>query len=68
MQGPDPAGSNRYPGDRAFMSDDRVTVQIHAVRSVAGRPRGAAVGQTMYALAVHLPTSLDRVIQGPPSL
>lgn len=63
MQGADPAGADRYPGDRAFRSEDKVTIQIHAVA-----PRGAAAlgaeNGVAYALAIHLPTTLDRVIQG----
>lgn len=67
MQGANPAGTDKYPGDRAFRDPDAVTVQIHAVAPTLtpDASSGTAERPVVFALAVHLPDTLDRVIQGP---
>lgn len=51
MQGADPADGSVYPGDRAFVSRDAITLQVHALDVEV--PSAASVQAT--ALAIHLP-------------
>ncbi|WP_251149782.1 Z1 domain-containing protein [Cellulosimicrobium sp. Marseille-Q4280] len=51
MQGADPADGSVYPGDRAFVSEDAITLQVHELDVEV--PSAASVRAT--ALAIHLP-------------
>lgn len=52
--------SAQYPGDRAFRSDDRITIQVHMV--VPERV-GRYGGQPVYALAIHLPRTMGSFVR-----
>lgn len=52
--------SSQYPGDAAFRSRERITVQVHRVEPSAVGPYG---GRPVYALAVFLPHDMGRFIQ-----
>ncbi|MDO8150203.1 Z1 domain-containing protein [Isoptericola sp. b408] len=54
MQGADPADGSVYPGDRAFVSDRTITLQIHELELEV--PSGDPLAAT--AVAIHLPDGL----------
>ncbi|WP_402376734.1 Z1 domain-containing protein [Isoptericola rhizosphaerae] len=54
MQGADPADGSVYPGDRAFVSDEAITVQVHELELEV--PSGESLAAT--AVAIHLPDGL----------
>ena len=56
FQGP----SVQYPGDGAFRSDDRITIQVH---HVVPEPVGPYGGQPVYALAIHLPKKMGSFVR-----
>lgn len=56
FQGP----SVQYPGDGAFRSDDRITIQVHHVVPERVGPYG---GQPVYALAIHLPKKMGSFVR-----
>lgn len=50
----------QYPGDGAFRSDDRITIQVH---HVVPEPVGPYGGQPVYALAIHLPKKMGSFVR-----
>lgn len=52
--------SAQYPGDRAFRSDDRITIQVH---HVVPERVGRYGGQPVYALAIHLPKKMGSFVR-----
>ena len=56
FQGP----SVQYPGDGAFRSDDRITIQVH---HVVPEPVGPYGGQPVNALAIHLPKKMGSFVR-----
>jgi hypothetical protein len=56
MQGADPADGSVYPGDRALMSSNAVTIQVHNLVVKSG---GSIVGEPT-ALAIHLPAGVSQ--------
>lgn len=56
FQGP----SVQYPGDGAFRSDDRITIQVH---HVVPERVGRYGGQPVYALAIHLPKKMGSFVR-----
>lgn len=56
FQGP----SAQYPGDGAFRSDDRITIQVH---HVVPERAGRYGEQPVYALAIHLPKRMGSFVR-----
>lgn len=61
-QGRDHADRGTYPGDRAMLDPDRVTVQIHRLRVVEDEQPAV---EGVYAIALRIPRALSNVIVQP---